>query len=54
MGEPVPDATVPYCDGREQHHRGHVVKKCRENGRDETEDDDHGPHSAPGQLISLR
>lgn len=54
VGEAVRDATLPYCDGREQHHRGHVVEKCRENGRDETEDDDHGPHSAPGQLISLR
>lgn len=53
-GEAVRDATLPYCDGREQHHGGHVVQERGENGRDETEDDDHGPHSAPGQLIGLR
>lgn len=51
---PSRDATLPYCDGREQHHGGHVVQEGGENGRDETEDDDHGPHSAPGQLIGLR
>lgn len=54
VGGPVGDATLPYCDRREQHHRGHVVEERRENGCDEAEDDDHGPHSAPGQLISLR
>lgn len=46
-------ATVPDCDGREQHHSGHIVQECREDGGDETQDDDHGPHSPPGQLISL-
>lgn len=54
MAEPsVGGATVPYCDGCEQHHSGHIVQKCREDGSDETQDDDHGPHSPPGQLISL-
>lgn len=47
-------ATVPDCDGCEQHHSGHIVQECREDGSDETQDDDHGPHSPPGQLISLR
>lgn len=50
----VRDAPLPDGDGCEQHHGGHVVQKGGENGRDETEDDDHGPHSAPGQLIGLR
>lgn len=52
--EPTTDATVPDGDGREQHHGGHVVQERREDGRDEAEDDDHGPDSAPGQLVGLR
>lgn len=42
------DYNVPYGDRSEKHHSGHIVQKSRENGRNETEDDDHRPHSSSG------
>lgn len=39
---------IPYSDRGEKHHSGHIVQKSRENGSDETEDDDHWPHSSSG------
>lgn len=40
--------TVPDGDWGEKHHSGHIVQESRENGSDETEDDDHWPHSSSG------
>ena len=44
---------LPDSDGREQHHGGDVVQEGREDGRNEAEDHDHGPHSSSGQLVGL-
>ena len=41
-------STAPYGDGCEEHHGGHVVQKGGENSSDETQDDDHRPHSPSG------
>lgn len=40
--------TVPDGDGGEKHHGGHIVQESREDGSDETEDDDHWPNSSSG------
>lgn len=44
---------APDGDGGEEHHGGHIVQESREDGGDEAQDDDHGPHSAFGKAVGL-
>lgn len=44
---------TPYGHRSEEECRGNVVQEGRKDSSNETQHDDHGPHSSPGQLVCL-
>lgn len=44
---------LPYGHRSEEEHGGDVVQEGGQDGGDETEHEDHGPHSSPGQSVGL-
>lgn len=44
---------IPYGHGSEEEHCCDIVQEGRKDSSNETQHEDHGPHSSSGQLVCL-